>query len=82
MVDFFSECLNDGAHLITLDASTSYSPVILGIPFHRILNEGCKKIPFFHPPVNFDKPHRAERMEHSVRMHCQTPQLEDLPELI
>jgi hypothetical protein len=59
MADFFFECLNDGAHLITFVASTSYSPVFLGIPFHRTLNEGCQKIPSFHPPVNLTHFHSA-----------------------
>jgi hypothetical protein len=44
-------------------------------------NRGYRKIPSFHPPVNFDRPHRAEHMEHSIRMFCQTLQLEDPFEL-
>jgi hypothetical protein len=50
-------------------------PFFSEIPSPPSVNGDWKKIPPFHPPVNFDKSHGAGRREHTVRMFCQTLQL-------
>jgi hypothetical protein len=62
-MNFFSQCLNYNAQLRTLNTEPVY--------FHPSLDGSYKKIPPFHSPVNFET-HRAERMEHSVKICFKT----------
>jgi hypothetical protein len=61
--DFFFQCLNENAQFIKFGVQPFYFPGLSKIPSHLSLNEDYRKIPPFHPPVNFE-PHRAERVEH------------------
>jgi hypothetical protein len=79
--NFFFQCLADGAHPVAFGVSIFYCSAVLEILFTGQSTEDIKKYHLFIDLSIFTKPHRAERMEHSARRFCQTPQLEDLSEL-